>query len=70
MTAPFAPALGRGDMLALCPGCLSPWERESSILCLRRWMGLKASREYNSTFGLETISDRYWIVVNVDHVPI
>jgi hypothetical protein len=31
-------------------------------------MGPKASLEHNSTLGLETISDRFWIGVNVDPV--
>jgi hypothetical protein len=33
-------------------------------------MGPRASLEYNSTFGMETISDRYRIGVNVDPDPI
>jgi hypothetical protein len=67
---PLTSTLGRGDLLVSRPVCFTPRERASSVLCLRKWMGPKDSLEYNSTFGLETISGRYWIGVKVDRVPI
>jgi len=37
MTTPFTSALGRGDLLASCPGCFTPWER-NCFACEDGWV--------------------------------